>query len=169
MFYKEFAAIYDLDRNKCMKDPSGKKRIQANKEFKYLWLAEDFKSDYQELSEEDRINTALDDAQLKRSDLDTPEMNALILKYRKLQTTRIMKLLKSGYIMVDNLQEFFTTVNFKEKDDNGKLVHSAKEAMANLASLGKTVYGLDALEYQVKKQMEADKGIRGDASPGYYD
>jgi hypothetical protein len=169
LLVKEFEALMDLDRNMCKEDKTGKKRLRAFKEFRYIWLSQDFRSDYMELTEDERVSTALDDCGMKPVDLTDKELRGAIRKYNELQESRIMKLLISAHGMVDKLRQFFTTVDLEEKDDHGKLVHSAKDVIANLSNLGKVVDGLQVLEYQVKKDMEATKGIRGDAQPGLYD
>ena len=45
LLIKEFAALWDIERNKCKEDPKGTKRLRAWREFKYIWLFCDWKSD----------------------------------------------------------------------------------------------------------------------------
>jgi hypothetical protein len=166
----EFEKLWALDRNMCKEDKSGTKRLQAYKEFKYIWLTQDFHSDYMELNEYERITTSLNDCGLTEAQVTTPEMVAAIRKYNKLQETKIIKLLKAAYGMIDKLETFFLTVDLNERDTNSnKLIHNSKDAISNLSNLGKAVEGLSILEYRVKKDMEAKSGVRGDASPGLYD
>jgi hypothetical protein len=165
----EFATLWNIDRNKCKEDKTGKERLLASKELKYIWLSQDFTSNYQEMSLMDRIQTSLDDSGLTAAQAGIPEMVAAINRYNQLQDTKTIRLLKSAYLVIDKLEDFFKTVDLTERDDNNKLVHSSKDAIANLSNLGKVVEGLETLEYQVKKEKQAEKAIRGDASPGLYD
>ena len=36
LLVKEFAALWDIERNKCKEDPKGTKRLRAWREFKYI-------------------------------------------------------------------------------------------------------------------------------------
>lgn len=165
----EFEKLWEKSRNVCKEDKTGEKRILAMKIFKYIWLSEDFTSDYQELSVDDRTHTALDDTGLTEAEVSHPDVVDAINIYNELQDTKVVKLLKSAYTVVGKLETFFKTVDFTERDDNNKLVHSTKDAIANLSNLGKVVEGLEMLEYQVKKEREVLGAIRGDAKPGLFD
>ena len=46
LLIKEFAALWDTERNKCKEDPSGLNHVRADKEFTYIYLAIDWKSPY---------------------------------------------------------------------------------------------------------------------------
>ena len=39
LLIKEFAALWDINRNKCKEDKTGKLRLKAYKEFTYIYLA----------------------------------------------------------------------------------------------------------------------------------
>lgn len=41
LLVKEFADLWDQERNKCKDDPSGMKRIKAYREFTYIFLCLD--------------------------------------------------------------------------------------------------------------------------------
>ena len=51
LLIKEFAAIMNNKRNRCVQDPTGVKHLRAFKEFKYIWLAIDWESFYAEYAE----------------------------------------------------------------------------------------------------------------------
>ena len=60
LLIKEFAALWDINRNKCKEDKTGKLRLRAYKEFTYIYLVLDFKSPYFQYLEKDKHECALD-------------------------------------------------------------------------------------------------------------
>jgi hypothetical protein len=38
LLLKEFEALLDVERNKCKEDKTGKKKLRAFREFKYIYL-----------------------------------------------------------------------------------------------------------------------------------
>jgi hypothetical protein len=42
LLIKEFAALWEVERNKCKEDPTGIERKRAFREFKYIWLMIDW-------------------------------------------------------------------------------------------------------------------------------
>ena len=68
LLVKEFNALWDIDRNKCKEDKTGKRRLRAYKELTYIYLVLDFKSPYFQYLEKDKHEAALDDSGLSEKD-----------------------------------------------------------------------------------------------------
>lgn len=168
---KEFAEVLSIKFNSGEAgDKEGRKRLRAWKIFTYVYLVYDWQSPYSEFSNKEKREAALEDSKLDEKFIDTPEVQALIAKYLEIQDSRIVKLLKSAYIAVDELRDYFQFVDLQEVDPvTGKPVYSAKELMGNLNSLAKTVDSLQQLEHMVKKEKAKEKGLRGDAEAGLFD
>ena len=69
LLVKEFAKLWEPERNKCKEDKKGEQRIRAYKEFAYIYLVLDFKSPYFKYLERDKHEAALADSGLDESDL----------------------------------------------------------------------------------------------------
>jgi hypothetical protein len=171
LLIKEFSELFSLKFNTNeIGDKDGRKRLRAFKILSYVYLVYDWKSPYSEYSLKERHETALEDAKLKDEDVKDEVVVKVIDKYLSLQDTRILKLLKSAYLLVDKLRHHFESLDLEERDPmTGKPTFSAKDVMSNLSSLAKTVESLKQLEYQVKKDKESEKGLRGDAESGMFD
>ena len=69
LLVKEFKDLWDITRNKCKEDKTGKLRLRAYKELTYIYLVLDYKSPYFQYLEKDKHESALDDSGLKEEDL----------------------------------------------------------------------------------------------------
>lgn len=171
LLYPEFAAIWNDERNKTKSDRTGAQKAWAWKIFKYCYFEEDYRCEYFELGNKDKRAYAISDSGITEAEIELPEVQAAKAKYKHLQGIRgLLRLLRSSYIMIDSLREFFEDVSFTSTDpETGKPLNSAKDAMANLGKLGDVVQGLESLEHQVMKDMEKVIDNRGDAEEGLFD
>jgi hypothetical protein len=170
MLHPEFEYLWnDKTFNKTKKDKNGTEHGKATRAFRYIWLAYDFKSSYMELTKEEREEVALEDSGLTLADVNSPIMLAAIAKYEQLQDTRLLKLLRTANNTVDKIRVFLDTLDLQDKDDNGKLVHNSRQIMQQVSELGKVSEGMKELEYQVKKEMDATKKVRGEIDLGLFD
>lgn len=171
LLVKEFSDIMAAKWNSGEAgDKDGRKRLRAFKLLSYVYLMYDWKSPYSEYSDKERHEAALVDSKLEETILKEPESKAVIEKYLALQDSRIVKLLKSAYRLVDELRHHFETVDLQERNAvTGAPVFKSNDLMRDLASLGKTLESIQQLEYLVKKEKEQEKSLRGQASPGMFD
>ena len=101
--------------------------------------------------------------------LSDPLFKKAIIKYQELQDTRILRLLNSAYKAVDELRLYFDTLDLTERDQYGKPMYAAKSVMGELASLGKTVEGLQQLQFMVMQEKEKANALRGSTELGLFD
>jgi len=85
---------------------------------------------------------------------------------KAITTSPAMLLLQDSYILVDKLRGYFTSVDFKEMDDNGKPVYSAKDAIASLANVGKVLESLNKLKETIHKEISETSRMKGGGSIG---
>ena len=89
------------------------------------------------------------------------KINAGCDKYKKLTETSAVKLLKSARASVTKLEKYFRDIDLTMMDDNGRLMFTAKDLVANLSKMGDVVSGLSKLEELVKKEEQAANQNRG--------
>lgn len=166
---KEFKALFETQRCKMPGDTKGVEKTRALRELAYIFLVYDWKTPYSEYSLKERQEAAILDSQIKPEWTNDPLVKAAIEKYESLQDSRILRLLNSAYKAVDELRLYFDTLDLTERDQAGKPIFATKNVMAEIAGLGKTVEGLQQLQYMVMKEREKAKDLRGDATPGMFD
>ena len=170
LLISEFKTLIEPKRNVSKSDPKGTSMNRAFAEFTYIYLCYDWKSPYSEWSFEDRREAALLDSGVDESWLSDELFKLACEKYKKLQDSRVMRLLNSAYKACDELESFYNSVDLQERDpQNGKPIFSHKDLVSSVASLGKVVDGLDSLIYQVKKEQQKNVSVRGDVEPGMFD
>ncbi len=170
LLVKEFADLWDTNRNKGVGDNRGYEKKRAFKEFQFMYLVYDWKSPYSEYSDQEKREAAQSDSSLTDKQLTDDKFLAACKKYQELQDSRMLKLLRSAYRAVDELRIYFENIDLQDIDpETGKPIHSAKDLISNISNLGKTVEGLSQLEYMVKKEKEQERGLRGQQEAGMFD
>lgn len=170
LLVKEYAKLWEPQRNRIEGDKSGYSRTRAYREFTYIYLMFDWDSPYKNYSEQERHLTALEDSQLTDKQFKDDDFLAACRKYQEMQDTPQVRLLKAAYKSCNELTLFYTNVDLQERDVDGKHILNHKQVMDSLAGLGKMMAGLEQLEEIVRKQKEANAPrLRGDIQPGIYD
>jgi len=160
---KPFAKLWNRD-----KTPD---KRQALAELAYIYYMMDYKSDFFEISDEmersDQIITQLDfDVDI---DIEDPALLSAKEFYREKTETKILLLLKDAYSSVDKLRDYFREVDLTMVDDKGRVMHDSSKLMKNIANLGETVEGLKKLEFQVRKEKQADSKLRAGREKGMFE
>ena len=168
---KEFEDLFDLPRNRCKEDKTGSKKLRAFKELKYIYLALDWESPYFNLTEQLRHTTALVDSELTKEEFEDPVFRSACRKYEEIQNSYIsIRLLKSAMKSVETLIFYLENVDINERNPiDGKPIYKSKDLIAEIKGSKDIIVGIKELEKQVKKEMEANTGLRGNADAGFYD
>ena len=171
LLVREFAALYDENRNKTKEDKSGKKRSRAFKEFKYIYLFFDWKSPYFIYSEQERNTEARLDSGLTDSEFDDPLFRSACRKYQEMQdSSQDLKLLRAAMSAVDKQIFYLENVDLQERDDvTGKPIFKSKDLISEIKGCRDLISTLRELESQVKKGIEIDNSLRGGVEAGFYD
>ena len=168
LLIKEFADLWDIERNKCKEDKSGKDRLLAFKEFTYIYLSLDYKSPYFAYLEQDRHYAALVDSGLESEHTKNPEFVAAYNKYKEIQESDpILSLIKTAHHTLYRTQVFLDSIDFTEIDEMGKPLYKPKGVIEDIASIAKMRNSLIELEEQHKKGLLSQSKLRGDTEPGF--
>ena len=171
LLIKEFAALWNNDRNKTKGDPKGIKKTRAYRELTYIWLMLDWTSPYVDFDEQERHQECLKDAGLTEKEWNDPDFRAACRKYRELQnSSRALKLIKSAQGVVDKITDYFNNIDIEERDPvTGKPIFKTKDVMAELSNVSSVVEQLKTLEFLYKKEQEQQSGLMGDVEGGFMD
>lgn len=168
---KEFKDLLEVGRNKSPSDKSGKNKEKAFKEFVYIYLFLDWESPYFQIPEKEKHLAALEDSGLTELDLEDELFKAACRKYDELQNSSLsIRLLKGAMSAVETLIYYLTHVDVNERDPlTGKPIFKTKDLIAEIKGCKDVIAGIKDLEIQVKKELEQDTGLRGNAEAGYFD
>ena len=171
LLIKEFAALWNNDRNKTKGDPKGIKKTRAYRELTYIWLMLDWTSPYVDFDEQERHQECLKDAGLTEKEWNDPDFRAACRKYKELQnSSRALKLIKSAQGVVDKITDYFNNIDIEERDPTtGKPIFKTKDVMAELSNVSNVVEQLKTLEFLYKKEQEQQSGLMGDVEGGFMD
>lgn len=171
LLVKEFKDLWDVSRNKCKEDKTGKLRLKAYKEFTYIYLVLDFKSPYFQYLERDKHSAALIDSGLTENDLKDEAFLNAYHKYQEMQDADpILALIKTAYKTLHKMQVHLDNIDFEEVDSEGRPLNKPKDVIADLGGIAKMRTQLQELEVTHKKNLaEAGAKVRGDSELGIFD
>ena len=171
LLIKEFEALIDDNRNKSSSDKTGKKRLRAFKEFKFIYLFFDWESPYFQYTEQDKHAEAMKDSGLSDEEFDDPKFRMACQKYDEIQNSSLdIKLLKAAMNAVDNQIFYLSNVDLQERDPiTGKPIFKSKDLIAEIKGCKDLISSLRELQVQVKKGLEIESNIRGNAEIGLFD
>jgi hypothetical protein len=164
----EFRYILRSDRGGIKGDADGRRKIKSRKIFTYIYHYCDYTSQFIDFPEHKRHKKALENAGLTDEDINQDVKDA-IKKYNELQETQILRLLKSARRAIQQLEDYYDTVDFSERDVQGRIVHTPKSVMDSLSSLAKIIKSVSDLENEVKKELKEKHRARGDADLGLFE
>lgn len=157
LLIKEFKALSDRDKTK------NKSRLW--KELTYIYLAIDWKSLYNQYTEQERHQEALNDSGITEEEFNDPLFREACRKYKALQdSNKSIKMLKAAMNATDQFIDYFTDiVDLNERDMNGKPVFTAEKVMKEVGMLNKVHEELITLENRVKKELAEKSTLRAGA------
>jgi hypothetical protein len=157
LLIKEFKALSDRDKTK------NKSRLW--KELTYIYLAIDWKSLYNQYSEQERHQEALADSGITEDEFNDPLFREACRKYKSLQeSNKSIKMLKAAMNAADQFIDYFTDiVDLNERDINGKPIFTAEKVMKEVGMLNKVHEELITLENRVKKELAEKSTLRAGA------
>ena len=170
LLIREFEALLKDERNKNAYDKTGKKRLKAFKELKYIYLFFDWESPYFQYVEQERHTEALKDSGLSDEEFDDPEFRAACKKYDEIQNSSLdIKMLKAAMGAVDKQIYYLDNVDLQERDINGKPIFKSKDLIAEIKGCKDLISSLRELQVQVKKGLEIESNVRGNTEIGLFD
>jgi len=171
LLIKEFEALLEDNRNKSSADKTGKKRLRAFKEFKFIYLFFDWESPYFQYTEQDKHAEAMKDSGLSDEEFDDPKFRMACQKYDEIQNSSLdIKLLKAAMNAVDNQIFYLSNVDLQERDPiTGKPIFKSKDLIAEIKGCKDLISTLRELQVQVKKGLEIESNVRGNTEIGLFD
>lgn len=170
LLIKEFSELWDLERNKCKGDKTGKERRKAYKELAYIFLVLDFKSPYFKYTAQQKHDAAIEDTGMTKEDLEDEKFKAAFRKYNEIQEKDpILSLINTAYRTLYKMQIFLDNIDFvNDIDVDGRPLYKPKDVLNDIKSIGEMRDKLLSLEELHRKGLaDAGKKVRGDAEVGY--
>ncbi len=157
----EFREIYDRDLTKD--------KVTAFNELCYCYHMADYKSVYNNYDDGEKHTKIL--ADYFKGGSFGPDQLILdaIEKYRSLQETPSMRLLKAARKALNKIIEYFNTVDLSERDGKGAIVNRIGDLTKSASDIGKIVESIDKLEEKIKKEQLRETKIRGQAEISDYE
>lgn len=170
LLIKEFADLWEPSRNKCKKDPTGKQRLRAFRELKYIWLMLSWQSFYADYDETERHAECLKDAELTEEEWTDETFRAACRKYKEIQnSSRSLRLIKSAQGVVDRITDYFDSLDLSERKADGTPIYKVNDIMKEMQNVSGVIEQLKTLEFMYKKEQEAESDVRGGAEIGFMD
>jgi len=154
----EFSAIWENDTTK--------KKEKALKELSYVYFLADYSSVYQAYAKEDRIGQLKSDFNIRKISEDVEKA---IKKYTELQNTPIMGFLQSARDAMESMKDYFSKVNFGERDLGGRSVFKPKEVSSCLKDCGGIIDSLEKLEEKAKSELYEKATSKGGSEIGAFE
>lgn len=168
---KEFAKLLEVERNKTKEDKTGKKKLRAFKEFTYIYLFFDWESPYFQYPEQERHEEALKDSGLTDTEFNDLTFRCACQKYQEIQESSLdIKMLKAAMSAVDKQIFYLENVDLQERDPvTGKPIFKSKDLIAEIKGCKDLISTLRELQVQVKRGLEVENNLRGNAEVGMFD
>ena len=169
LLVKEFADLWDQERNKCKDDPSGIKRIKAYREFTYIFLCLDWKSPYFQYLEQEKAAAAKIDAGLSDEDMNDEKFKAAFNKYKEIiNSDRILSLIRTALHTLTKTEIFLDNIDFaNDVDESGRPIYRPSDVMKDLTQIKNLRRDLMELEIEHKKGIVSKNKTRGDVEIGF--
>jgi hypothetical protein len=162
----EFKEIL-LKSKKCPGDADGRRKLHATRIFTFIYMLTDFKSPLRDMDEKEKYAEALRCSELTAEDIvDDVKVATAVYELYQENSARSLRTLKSMRKSLDQLDRYFTSVDFTKTDKKGELLHSAKEYQANMKGVSDTYKSYEEFEERVHKELAAEATVRGDRKLG---
>ena len=167
---KEFGSLWDTERNKCKEDKNGTLHLRAKREFKFIWLMYNYRSQYRQFNNKDKFEACVADSDMTSEELKDEMFKKACKKYQELIVTRYHKLLEASNETCDKLTLFLKGIDFDERKADGSLIFNHKNVMDSLSKVSDVIEDLIKCEKMIEKEnQDKESKIRGDAEKGFFD
>ena len=152
-------------------DRTGDLKLLAQREFAFMYLYLDWESPYFKFPEEDKLQSAIEDSQLSKTQMQDALFIRACEKYEDLQNQIVeLRLLKSCMSTVENIIYYLEHVDVNERDTQfGKPIYKTKDVIAEIKAARDLIKTVRDLEKEVKEGSQDEIGVRGGVELGLYD
>lgn len=171
LLIKEFKDLLQPERNIMTGDKTGDLKLLAQREFAFMYLYLDWESPYFKFPEEDKLQSAIEDSQLSKTQMQDALFIRACEKYEDLQNQIVeLRLLKSCMSTVENIIYYLEHVDVNERDTQfGKPIYKTKDVIAEIKAARDLIKTVRDLEKEVKEGSQDEIGVRGGVELGLYD
>lgn len=171
LLIKEFKDLLQPERNIMTGDRTGDLKLLAQREFAFMYLYLDWESPYFKFPEEDKLQSAIEDSQLSKTQMQDALFIRACEKYEDLQNQIVeLRLLKSCMSTVENIIYYLEHVDVNERDTQfGKPIYKTKDVIAEIKAARDLIKTVRDLEKEVKEGSQDEIGVRGGVELGLYD
>jgi len=157
-----FKEIWQRDKSKD--------KDTARKELAYIYFNNDYKSDFFNEPNEDKRKKEIIRCVFGPGSDWVPDEKVQKAEefYKEREETVSSKLLEGALIYANKVDDFFRSVNLKERNDKGSYVFNPKIGSDILKDLGKTVESIKELQEAVRKEKDAKTKLRADREKPMY-
>ena len=168
---KEFRKLFSRDvgivskiKDDSIKDKNyQRKREKCRRELTFIYHYIDFKSPFNQLTDDERLIKAAENANLNVEEIKQDEdLQAAIKKYQELQETRSLKLVNSGYKAIDLIRKSLETLG----NSTGADVETVLKISKIINDLPNNIKTLKELDKLVKDELAGSEKIRGGSEKG---
>ena len=118
----------------------------------------------------DKHEAALADSGLTEDNLKDEDFVAAFRKYKEIiETDPYLRLLKSAYRHLHKMEVELDSIDYSERDCDGKPIYKMSDQLKNYSEIGKQYAVLKTLEEQYKTSQEAEAAVRGGVPLGMLD
>lgn len=89
--------------------------------------------------------------------------------YKEHNYTTTSKYLDSNLDALDKLADYFSQINFTDRDSKNNLVYDPKKVVDTIKESPKLMRAIQELREAIKKEQEMEAGIRGSGQKGVYE
>jgi hypothetical protein len=162
----EFKTIL-IKSKPCNGDYDGRKKLYAQRVFTFIYMLVDFKSPLRDMEEVEKRKEALRCAELEEADIvEQVKVATGIYEWYQENAARSLRTVKAMRKGLDEMDNYFSSVNFKDRDKKGELVHTAKDLIANMKSMKSVYESYKEFEESVFQELLAEETVRGDRKLG---
>jgi hypothetical protein len=169
---KEFADLWDLERNKCDQDPEGFKKLRGFRELVYIYLAIDWRAPGSKDTPSNRHQNAIEASLLTDEEFEDPVFRAACRKYRELQDSSSIlgKLVESYTNTIHKIRVFIDSIDYSERSETtGMPIFKVKDTLTEIQNLSKVLDALEQVKLKLKEEQEIANDLRGDQTEGLFD
>lgn len=172
LLVKEFADLWNDERNKCQEDPDGHLKLRVFKELLYIYMAIDWGAPGSKSTPAERREEAVRDSGLTEEELKDPIFLAACKKYQQLQdnSSVLGKLVETYTNNIHKMRVFIESIDYDERNQmTGQPIFKIKDTLVEMQQIAKAIDALQELQEKYKEEQQNETGLRGDTAPGMFD
>lgn len=142
-------------------DSQGRKKLQATKEFAWIYYVYDPMSPYQVLETEERFEKVGDFLFDDKKYTPDKKLEEAASRYSDMCETLQVRMLHAAREASRTIIKYLESVDLTAEDENGKPKHKVNDVIKALEKMGEVTDSLEHLEERVRRQQDKEQEVRG--------